>query len=447
MQVRSCMRVSVVGLGKLGTPLAAVLADHGHDVTGVDVRADAVETLNAGRAPVDETGLADLVSRHASRLHATTDVAAVAATEATFVIVPTPSLPSGRFSNQLVVDAMAAIGEALRGGAAYHVVAVTSTVVPMSMDREIRPALERASGRKVGESLGLCYNPLFIALGSVIHNLTHPDLVLIGESDPKAGDVVEGLHRTFIAERSQVRRMSWINAEITKLAVNIFVTTKISYANMLAELCERLPGADVDVVTGAVGMDRRVGSSYLTGAVGYGGPCFPRDNAAFAAVATDVGTNADLARATDATNRHQLSRLVRLAHAHLTPTANRVGVLGLAYKPDTDVTDDSPGLMLANRLATEGGGVTVTVYDPAANHSAGARLDRSIAVAPSTAACLDASDVVIVTVPWPEFRGIPQLLASRQRRRLVILDCWRLLDRTSLDGRAQLVHVGRSPVA
>ncbi|OFW06458.1 MAG: hypothetical protein A3I61_20115 [Acidobacteria bacterium RIFCSPLOWO2_02_FULL_68_18] len=437
------MRISVVGLGKLGVPLATVLADRGHQVTGIDVRPDVVDAVNAGRSPVEEPGLAELLERSRPRLQATTDVAAVDSAEATFIVVPTPSLESGRFSNRLVLDAIASVGAALERGGAYHVVAVTSTVAPMSMEKEIQPALERASGRTVGDSVGLCYNPLFIALGNVIHDLTHPDLVLIGESDPRAGAAIEAIHRSFISERSQVRRMNCINAEITKLAVNTFVTTKISYANMLAELCERLPGADVDVVTGAVGLDRRVGASYLKGALGYGGPCFPRDNAALAAVAADVGANAELARATDAVNRHQLARLAQLVRARLVPAANRVGVLGLSYKTDTHVVDDSPGLMLANRLA--GDGIAVTVFDPAANQAARPLLTRSIAVAPSLAACLDASDVVVVTVPWTAFREIPRLLAARPRRPLVIVDCWRLFDRASLDGLAELVHVGRSP--
>jgi UDPglucose 6-dehydrogenase len=436
------MQVSVIGLGRLGTPLVAVLANAGHEVTGVDVRTDAVEALSAGRSPVDEPGVADLLERNRRRVRATTDVATVAASDVTFIVVPTPSLPSGLFSNQRVIDATTAVGSALKGGAAYHVVIVTSTVAPRSMDAEIRPALERASGRTVGESIGLCYNPKFIALGSVVRDLTRPDFVLIGESDGRAGAVVETIHRSFIAERGQVRRMSCINAEIAKLAVNTFVTTKISYANMLAELCERLPGADVDVVTGAVGLDRRVGPSYLKGAVGYGGPCFPRDNAAFAAVGASVGVNAALAVATDAMNRHQLSRLVEIVLAHTTDGTNRVGVLGLSYKTDTSVVEESPGLLLANRLAR--GGFPVTVFDPAAGDEARPQLEASIAIAPSMAACLDGSDVVLVMVPWAEFRALPLILTAKPRTALVVVDCWRLFDRDSFDGLARLVQVGRS---
>jgi len=212
---------------------------------------------------------------------------------------------------------------------------------------------------------------------------------------------------------------------------------------MLAELCERLPGADVDVVTSALGVDRRIGPGYLKGAVGYGGPCFPRDNAAFAAIASGLGVNAALAVATDAMNRYQLVRVVELVRDYATANATRVGVLGLSYKTDTHVVDESPGLLLANRLA--GDGYSVTVYDPVANDQARPHLDPSIAVAGSTAACLERSDIVLVTLPWGEFREIPHILRAKPRPNLVVVDCWRRFDRASLEGLAQLVHIGRSP--
>ena len=254
------MHISVVGLGKLGAPLAALLADRGHDVVGVDRQPDVVDLLNAGRTPVQEPGLADLIQRNRERLRGTTDAAAaIEETDITFLVVPTPSTPSGAFSSSYVVKAIEEAAPGLRRKNGYHTVVVTSTVMPTSTELELKPALEAASGRIVGETVGLCYNPEFIALGSVIRDMTHPDLVLIGESDPRAGELVETVHRTFVADTAQVRRMSWINAEIAKIAINTFVTTKISYANMLAELCERVPGGDGDVVTGAIGVDRRIG--------------------------------------------------------------------------------------------------------------------------------------------------------------------------------------------
>ena len=157
---------------------------------------------------------------------------------------------------------------------------------------EIREALERHTGRMVGADLGLCYSPLFVAIGSIVRDMLRPDMVLIGESDEKAGEVLEAIYGRCCNNRPVVRRMNFVNAELTKIAVNTFVTTKISYANMLADICERLAGADVDMVTQAMGSDTRIGSKCLRGAIGYGGPCFPRDNVAFAALARSAGARA-----------------------------------------------------------------------------------------------------------------------------------------------------------
>ncbi|HEY5618885.1 MAG TPA: nucleotide sugar dehydrogenase [Vicinamibacterales bacterium] len=439
------MRICVVGLGKLGAPLAAILADRGHDVIGVDARPEVVELLNDGRTALQEPGLAELIDRNRSRLEATSDIAAAAAgAEASFIVVPTPSTANGTFSTRYVIDAVNGIGRGLHRSKNYHVVSVTSTVMPLSTDLEVKPALEAASGRVVGETVGLCYNPEFIALGSVIRDMMHPDLVLIGESDPRAGEVVEAVHRTFIATGVQVRRMTWINAEIAKIAINTFVTTKISYANMLAELCEQLPGGDIDVVTDAIGVDRRIGHTYLRGAVGYGGPCFPRDNAALAAAAAQAGTRADIAVATDVINRRQVDRVARVVRAHAIPRQHRVGVLGLSYKPDTPVVEESQGVMLANRLATDG--FATMVFDPSALPDAASALVPSISQARSLAQCVESADVLILMVPWPAFREIPALLRARPRTPLTIVDCWRLLDPADLEGLAEPVYLGKAGV-
>ena len=151
------------------------------------------------------------------------------------------------------------VGRGLAGRDAYHVVVVGSTVMPGSCEAELGPALERASGRRIGDDLGLCYSPEFIALGNVIRDMLEPDMVLIGESDSRAGDVQERLYRGVCENDPPFRRMSLVNAELTKIAVNTYVTMKISYANALADMCDRLPGADVDVVTDALGLDTRIG--------------------------------------------------------------------------------------------------------------------------------------------------------------------------------------------
>ena len=263
-------------------------------------------------------------------------------------------------------------------------------------------------------TLGLCYSPEFIALGNVIRDMLEPDMVLIGESDPRAGDVLERLYAGVCENDPPFRRMSLVNAELTKIAVNTYVTMKISYANALADMCERLPGADVEVVTDALGLDTRIGRKYLRGAIAYGGPCFPRDNKAFAVLARDLGAEPLLAEATDAVNVAQTDRLARAVQSRL-KHGDTVGILGLAYKPDTGVIEESPGVALARHLGEAG-------YERPHLRPARARPRRRVRSgtraqpAASIAELLERSDVVVIATPWPEFADLP-LDALRSRRR------------------------------
>jgi UDPglucose 6-dehydrogenase len=419
------------------------MASKGFTVVGVDLNQDYVNALNEGRAPVDEPRLQELIDGNRERLSATTDIQeAIAATDVTFVIVPTPSDATGRFSNTAVIAAMKSIGTALTAKQGYHIVVITSTVMPGSTGGEIRAALEQHSGRRVGPELGLCYNPEFIALGSVVRDMLQPDMILIGESDAKAGDLLESIYAKSCDNKPAIRRMNFVNAELTKIAVNTFVTTKISYANMLADVCDRLPEADVDVVTRAVGADSRIGVKYLKGATGYGGPCFPRDNVAFSALARSVGARTELAEATDAINRYQIERVLGAIDARAIDSGS-IGVLGLSYKPDTAVVEESHGVALVQRLLDLGR--RVIVFDPLAIGAALTVLRRPVDAASSAADCVQRASLVVVMTPWPEFGRIPLDAYRRQGTRLLVLDCWRMTPE-SIREVADVVYLGQSAV-
>jgi UDPglucose 6-dehydrogenase len=433
------MKLSVIGLGKLGAPLAAVLASKGFPVIGTDLNPAFVDAINAGHAPVDEPRLQELIDENRERLHATADAAAaVADTDVTFVIVPTPSQNDGRFTNKYVISAMETVGAGLRKKSGYHVVVITSTVMPGSTGGEIRAALEAHSGRQVGEALGLCYNPEFIALGSVVRDMLQPDMILIGESDPKAGEVLQRIYERSTDNKPLIRRMNFVNAELTKISVNTYVTTKISYANMLADVCDRIPGADVDVVTQAVGCDSRIGTKYLRGAIGYGGPCFPRDNVAFSALARTLGARAELAEATDRLNDYQVERVVKAIEERY-PGSGPIGVLGLSYKPETSVVERSQGVTVVGRLLERGR--EVVAYDPKALASAQAELSQKFIHATSAEACVRAASIVVVMTPWPEFRAVPADAFARPKR-MSVIDCWRVLSREEVGAVADLMYLG-----
>jgi UDPglucose 6-dehydrogenase len=292
----------------------------------------------------------------------------------------------------------------------------------------------------VGPTLGLCYNPEFIALGSVVRDMLRPDMILIGESDAQAGAMLENIYHQSCDNKPAIRRMNFVNAELTKISVNTFVTTKISYANMLADICDRLPGADVDVVTHAVGADSRVGVKYLKGATGYGGPCFPRDNVAFAALARSLGANSELAEATDRVNRYQIERVLGAVQARLEGKGT-VGILGLSYKPHTAVIEESQGVALAERLLNEGH--PVIGFDPKALGAADAKLRGRMKSAASAEECVRAADVVVVMTPWPEFTTIAPDSFARTGSRLPVIDCWRVLPAEPVRAVADLLYVGQ----
>jgi UDPglucose 6-dehydrogenase len=296
--------------------------------------------------------------------------------------------------------------------------------MPGATGNEVLAALETHSGKRCGRDFGLCYNPEFIALGSVVHDMLHPDLLLIGESDQRSGDILVGIQRSVCGNHPPIARMNFVNAELTKLAVNTFVTTKISYANMLAQVCERLPGADVDVVTSALGLDSRIGTKYLRGALKYGGPCFPRDNIAFSRLARHVGVHAALAEATNEQNRQQTSRLVKFVLSKL-PREGRVAILGLSYKPNTDVVEESPGLDLAGHLIDAG--IPVTMYDPAAMEKARLSLGEGAVFAASLVECTRQADVIVLTTAWEEFRQLSPAHLNYSHGRPTVVDCWRIL--------------------
>lgn len=434
--------ISVVGLGKLGCPIAACLASKGHRVIGVDLDPAQVGGINQGLSPIFEPGLQPVLEATGGRLTATTDIQqAIRETQITFVVVPTPSEADGGFSLNYVLPVCEAIGAALRDKPGFHLVALTSTVMPGQTGGDVRQTLEGASGKLCGTGFGLCYSPVFVALGSVIRDYLNPDFVLIGESDARSGDLLESLLLNLYENSPAVARMNFVNSELAKLAVNTFVTTKITFGNMLSRICERLPQADVDTVTSALGLDDRIGPKYLKGATGYGGPCFPRDVVALNSLARQIGTRAALAEATDQANREEVDRLATLAKGKL-PAGGTVGILGLAYKPDTDVVEESPGLLLAQTLAAEG--VFVVAYDPAAGDNAREVLGDGVRLAESMDDCVAVSDVVVISTPWDEFRK----LGSQQMRRrspAAVIDCWRILDRQCFGANVEYVALGVGP--
>lgn len=433
-------RVSVVGLGKLGLGLALSFAKAGLRTVGVDVRPEHVAELQAGRSPIVEPDYQETLDAVGSTFTATTDMeAAVRDSDVTFILTGTPSDASGRFSSRDVEAAAREAGRALRQlGKAHHLFVISSTLTPGTTERRVIPAIEEGSGRRLNRGFSVCYDPDFVALGSVMHDFANPEVVVIGESSPEAGQRVAALHARIVQSRPAMSRMSIVSAEMAKVSLNAFITLKIAFANTVANLCEAVPGADVDQITRAIGADRRISPHYFKGGLPFGGTCFPRDTHAFRAVCEEFGEDSSLIGAVAASNEWQHARLAGMALSMAAP-GERVAVLGLAFKAGTPVIEASAGARLAQALAQAGR--AVSVYDRMAPISAQRALADGLHVASTPQEALAGASVVVITLADPEY--LKAVEAWRPGAPATVLDCWRALDGRTLDGLVTRVAMGR----
>jgi len=398
-------KASVCGLGKLGACIAATLAARGFDVLGIDIDPEKVRKINASQPPVDEPLLAETITAGRARLRATQDCREAVATDVTFFIPPSPSLPDGSFSNEFLLRAMQPVAAAVREkGKKGHLFVCSSTTTPGAVDQVLIPMLEREMGGVCGRDFGVCYNPEFIALGNVVNGLLDPDMVLIGESDPASGEALEELYKRYNRNSPHIARMSIISAELTKISVNSYITMKISFTNQLRMIADQFPKANIHTILEAIGSDSRVGWKYLRAGLSYGGPCFPRDNRLLAYTARQLGLEAPLAEASDQVNQRANLDLFEKVK-RLVTKSDTVAVLGLAYKPDTYITEEAAGLYLAQQLKRQGYQVVVHDYGAKPANSPSLhefeRLD-------DPAALQQRGDIklAVICCPWPQYRSV-----------------------------------------
>ena len=438
--------ISIIGIGKLGLCVAACLAARGYKVIGVDKDPVTIKAVNRGKSPIYEPGLAELMKELSEGISATDDYKyAIENSEITFMVVPTPSEKDGGFSTRYVEAASREIAANLKHKSGFHLVVLTSTVLPGVTDNVVKPLLEEVSGKKCGVDFGLCYSPEFIALGSVIRDFTNPDVVLIGESDQRSGELLSKVYEVVCANHAPIVRGTIYNAEVAKIALNSYVTMKISFANTLAEICERIPGGDVDMVSRALGFDSRIGRKYLSGGTSYGGPCFPRDNRAFTSFTRQIGCRARLAETTDRVNKEQISRIIYLIKQKLGDVrGKKVAILGLTYKTNTDVIEESASIAMAKALVREG--AVVAVYDPAGMGNARKALGKRVKYAGSAGQCLEDAEFAILAMPWDELKSLKPEDFTRVMKSPRLLDCWRVFDRSEFGKKLEYFAIGLSPV-
>jgi UDPglucose 6-dehydrogenase len=403
--MKEIKRASVCGLGKLGACIAATLAARGFEVVGVDIDPEKVRKVNEGLPPVEEPLLAETIKEAKGRLRATQDHREAVGTDVSFFIPPSPSLPDGSFSNEFLLRAMQPVAAAVREkGKKGHIFVCSSTTTPGAMDGVLIPMLEREMGGVAGKDFGVCYNPEFIALGNVVNGLLDPDMVLIGESDPETGAALEQLYKKYNRNSPRIARMSIVSAELTKISVNSYITMKISFTNQLRMISEQFAKADIHAILDAIGSDSRIGKKYLKAGLSFGGPCFPRDNRLLAFSAKQAGMEAPLAEASDKVNQQTNWNLFQKVQG-MAGNKDLIAVLGLSYKPDTYITEESAGLYLAQQLKRHGYKVIV--------HDYGAKPDLAPSVHefehisnPATLEKRDDIKLAVICCPWPQYKTV-----------------------------------------
>ncbi|MDH5363305.1 MAG: UDP-glucose/GDP-mannose dehydrogenase family protein, partial [Aigarchaeota archaeon] len=308
--------ISILGVGYVGLCTAVGFASRGHTVLTATHDAEKSSSVNKGVPPFFEPGLEGLLREvvKSRRLHCTTDVhEAVLSSDVTFVTVGTPSRRDGSIDLQFIERSAEEVGRALAAKDGYHLVVVKSTVIPVTTEKTVRPIIERFSGKACGSGFGLCMSPEFLREGSAVEDTLNPDRVVIGEFDRRSGDALEELFNEFYRGDVPILRTNLATAEMTKYANNSFLATKISFINCMANICDKVPGTDIEVVAKAIGMDHRINPRFLRAGLGWGGSCFPKDVKALLSFSRSLGYEAPMLEASLEVNDAQPLHAVELA--------------------------------------------------------------------------------------------------------------------------------------
>jgi len=411
--------LSVIGTGYLGATHAACLAAFGHEVVGVDVDPAKVARLASGSAPFHEPGLDALVRRgvESGRLRFDTDSRSAAGADAHFLCVGTPQRAGSDAADLSALDA--AVGS-LVPHLRRPCLVVGKSTVPVGTARRLAGRLRAEC--PAGDAVGLAWNPEFLREGHAVEDSLGPDRLVFGVTDDESDLVLREIYAPALARGVRVVRTDLETAELAKVSANVMLAARVSLVNLLAEVCEAAD-ADIEDLTSILGLDPRIGSRFLAPGIGYGGGCLPKDTRAFVARAEELGVDGplDLIREVDAVNAHQRARTVDLAVRLLGGSARgrRVGVLGAAFKADSDDVRDSPALDVAARLVELG--ADLRLHDPRAMANARRAVPALSTAETVEGACRDA-ELVLVLTDWEEFRGLDPVALAGVVRRPVVID-------------------------
>ncbi len=418
--------IAVAGTGYVGLTTGACFADLGNKVTCIDIIEEKIDMLRAGKVPIYEPGLAEMIERNvgAGRLFFTTDYAeALADADIVFICVGTPSGVDGEADLRYVRMAAESIAQMMT----HPLIVVNKSTVPVGTGDWVADIISRSQPAPIDFSVVSC--PEFMREGSALYDFMNPDRVVLGSKDEEAAEKVAQLH---LPLRTRIVLTDLRTAEMIKYASNAFLATKISFINEIAAICERL-GADVQDVAIGMSYDKRIGPHFLNAGLGYGGSCFPKDVKALEHMALVQGSHPSLLRAVMDINRDARRWPIFTLREMLGHSLNnkRVGLLGLAFKPNTDDTREAPALEIARMLQYEG--AVVSAYDPVAMAPA-ARDNPELCLANDPYELAQGQDAIIVCTEWNEFKQLDLLRVKEAMHHPIILDGRNIYEPTTMTG-------------
>jgi UDPglucose 6-dehydrogenase len=393
------MKICIIGMGYIGSVTGACFAEMGHRIVFVGRSQKKLDLIKSGKNPIFEPGLDELLSKNLDKIEITTDITeAVKKTDLTFICVGTPPQKDGASDLSQIEEVSHSIGKALRSDKNYHTMVTKSTVLPGTIEEFIIPILEKESGKKAFVDFGIASNPEFLKEGTAIEDFFHTDRVVIGTNDTKTKEILEELYKPL---NVPIFSTTLRTAEMIKFASNAFLATKISFANEIGNLCKEI-GIDSYSVFEGVGLDTRINPKFFRTGIGFGGSCFPKDVNALIAHAKSKGITPRVLNSVMAINDDQPKRMIALLKRHMNPQGRTIGVLGLAFKPDTDDIRESRAIPIIKMLINAG--AHVKVFDPVAMKNFKEQFPDLI-YASSAPEILD-SDAILIVTEWKEFESL-----------------------------------------
>ena len=435
------MKIGVVGLGFVGLSLTSVLSSKGYDTVGIDINKEKCKKISKGISPFFEPELEKILKNGLKKkLKISNDFSLINNCDFIFVTVGTPQNTNGSIDLSIIKKAVSTIGESLLKSKKKQIILIKSTVIPGTIKEIILPILEKKSSKKNGKDFGLISNPEFLQESSAIRDTKFPHVVVLGgdqtEFMKKAKKMFSKLHPNvpIITTNHQT-------AEMIKYANNSFLATKISFINQLSNICQKIPGANIDDIGKTIGLDPRIGKLFLNAGPGYGGSCLPKDMKALINFANISGINPTLLNAVEEINTKQLEQIILMAKEKLGDLASKkITILGTAFKPDTDDIRDSIAIKLIKKLLKEK--VKITIHDPKAIENTKRIFEDKIKYAKTIKDALSKSQCVIIMTQWKQYEKLNNNEFKYMTKKFVI-DCRRMLLGKQLDIDYYAIGLGK----